>query len=140
MSRKEEFEIPPDVMAALERQDAALALLERLRAEEPLLKPRAQAGGGRRDFRRWPIPTGVAVELHDGLRWQKVDCMDMGVGGARLGHLPDWMSGPAPARLKAPGISGVLALADVMWRDKEGRAGVRFEFHDDENATCGAAP
>jgi len=42
------------------------------------------------------------------------------------------MGGPAPARLKAPGITGVLALADVMWRDKEGRAGVRFEFHDDE--------
>jgi hypothetical protein len=132
MASNDAFNIPADVTEALERQDVALALLERLRAEEPMIKPRSMAGGGRRDFRRWPTPTGVTFELHDGKHWQDIECLDMGVGGARLSHIPTWMLGPVPARLKAPGITGVLVLADVMWRDKEGRAGLRFEFHDDE--------
>jgi hypothetical protein len=134
MPRKEEdyFEVPEDVEAILHRQDEALALLERLRAEEPPVRTRQQAGGGRRDFRRWPTPPGVTVEMHDGLRWHPAECLDMGVGGARLGQLPTWVDGPAPARLRAPGVGGVIVLADVMWKDREGRAGLRFEFQDDE--------
>jgi len=126
------FDIPTDIEAILRRQDEALVLLERLRAEEPLAHARQQAGGGRRDFRRWPTPPGVTVEMHDGLKWQAAECLDMGVGGARLGRLPAWVEGPIPARLRAPGVGGVIVLADVMWKDREGRAGLRFEFQDDE--------
>lgn len=132
MAQRESFEIPPDVEAALDRQDAALSLLERLRAEQPLLRPRAAVGGGRRDFRRWPTPAGVSLELHDGLRWHDTSCLDMGVGGVRLNQVPAWVQGPVPARLKAPGLPGILVLADIMWKDREGRAGLRFEFHDED--------
>jgi hypothetical protein len=132
MAQKDTFEIPADVEAALDRQDAALGLLERLRAEQPLLRRRASAGGGRRDFRRWPTPPGVTLELHDGLRWHDIPCMDMGVGGARIERVPEWAQGPAPARLKAPGLPGILVLSDVMWKDRDGRAGLRFEFQDED--------
>ncbi|MDX1933640.1 MAG: PilZ domain-containing protein [Capsulimonadales bacterium] len=135
----EEYEIPPDVEEALLRQDEALALLERLRAEEPVARKKSQVGGGRRDFRRWPTPPGVTVEFHNGERWHAMDCLDMGTGGARLGQLPDWVRGPVPARLKAPGLVSVITLADVMWRDREGKAGLRFEFLDDEERELWAA-
>lgn len=123
-----------DVEEILRRQDEALALLERLRANEPFAPASAEhEGGGRRDFRRWPAPPGVTLEMHDGLDWHAADCQDMGVGGARLNSLPSWVKGPAPARLKAPGNQPVLVLADVMWRDGQaGSAGLRFEFQDDE--------
>lgn len=137
MTRNEEFEIPdeiPDeVEEALRLQDEALALLERLRSEEPYAKPAVKdEGGGRRDFRRWPMPAGVSVELHDGLQWRPIDCIDMGVGGARIANLPGWVVGPAPARLKAPGLGGaILVLSDVMWKDvRDHKAGLRFEFSD----------
>ena len=42
------------------------------------------------------------------------------------------MKGPSPARLKAAAMPSLLVLADVMWRDREGKAGVRFEFADEE--------
>lgn len=126
-------DVPAEVEDILRRQDEAMALLERLRAEEPFLPAKQAVGGGRRDFRRWPAPPGVTVEAHDGLRWHTLDCVDMGVGGARLAGLPDWAEGPMPARLRAPGVNAVLVLADVMWRDKkDNKAGVRFEFQDDE--------
>jgi hypothetical protein len=123
-----------DVEEALRLQDEALALLERLRAEEPYHDTGHldHLGGGRRDFRRWPPPEGVTLELHDGLDWHQADVLDLAVGGARLNHLPEWMKGPAPARLKAPAMPAVLVLVDVMWRDKQGRAGIRFEFTDNE--------
>ena len=130
-----------DVEEILRRQDEAMALLERLRVEEPFLAPHPEhSGGGRRDFRRWPAPEGVTIELHDGARWHETVCTDMGVGGARVSHLPFAMQGPAPARLKAPGVAPILVLADVMWREgvgggdgrEGGKAGLRFEFTDDE--------
>lgn len=123
-----------DVAAILHRQDEAMALLERLRAEEPYTNPLTEhTGGGRRDFRRWPTPDGVTLEVHDGLGWHKADCIDMGVGGARIRNAPAWLEGPLPARLKAPEIGSVLVLADVMWRDTgEKTAGLRFEFQDGE--------
>lgn len=128
--------IPDEVEEALRLQDEALALLERLREREPRAPVVAEApGGGRRDFRRWPTPPGVSVELHDGRQWHPLDCRDMGVGGARVTSLPAWVKGPAPARLKAPGLGGgaILTLADVMWRDPaEDRAGLRFDFMDPE--------
>lgn len=122
-----------DVEAILHRQDEAMALLERLRAEEPYIAPNAGhgVGGGRRDFRRWPTPQGVTLEVHDGLKWHRIDCTDMGVGGVRIENAPEWLEGPLPARLKAPGIGSILVLADVMWRDKAKKtAGLRFEFQD----------
>lgn len=122
-----------DVEEILRLQDEAMALLERLRAEEPYHSPHGDAvGGGRRDFRRWPTPEGVTLDFHDGLQWHRADVLDLGVGGARLHSVPEWMKGPAPARLKAPGMSSVLVLTDIMWRDGTGKAGVRFEFYDDE--------
>lgn len=129
---EEMIEIPEDVEQALHRQDEALALLERLRAEELPSRPKAQIGGGRRDFRRWPTPPNVTLQFHDGLRWHPIPSLDMGVGGARLDKLPSWVEGPVPARLSAPGVGGVLVLTDVMWKDRDGRAGIRFEFHDDD--------
>lgn len=133
MTRNEEFEIPDEVEEALRLQDEALALLERLRSEEPYAKPKEEtSGGGRRDFRRWPMPAGVSVELHDGVRWRQIHCMDMGVGGARITNLPGWVAGPTPARLKAPNLGGaILVLSDVMWKDaRDHKAGIRFEFSD----------
>ena len=123
-----------DVEEILRRQDEAMALLERLRIAEPLATQKGVDGpDGRRDFRRWPTPDGVAVELHDGERWQATDCTDLGIGGGRVRQLPAWVEGPAPARLKAPTGPGVLVLADVMWRDrKTDTAGLRFEFLDNE--------
>lgn len=123
-----------DVESILRRQDEAMALLERLRLDEPVLPVRdSLTGGGRRDFRRWPTPEGVTIELHDGERWHPIPCADMGIGGARLNMLPAWVKGPVPARLKAPGIFSVLVLADVMWRESnEGKAGMRFDFVDNE--------
>lgn len=124
-----------DVEAILHRQDEAMALLERLRSEEPYAPPKSEhgTGGGRRDFRRWPAPEGVTLEVHDGLKWHGTDCTDIGVGGVRIENAPAWLEGPLPARLKAPDIGAILVLADVMWRDKGKKtAGLRFEFQDNE--------
>jgi len=134
---EQDFEMSDDVEAALRRQDEALALLDRLRAAEPYRNALPEGtGGGRRDFRRWPTPDGVTLELHDGERWSLGDCLDMGVGGARMASLPVWAEGPVPARLQAPELpNAVLVLADIMWRDGvggKGKAGLRFEFQDDE--------
>jgi hypothetical protein len=126
-------EIPADVERILHKQDEALALLGRLRVEEPYLKPPTDRKGGKREFRRWPIPEGVLLEMHDGERWQRADCMDIGVGGARLSRLPGFVDGPVPARLTAPRAQSVLVLADTMWKEgNAGRAGIRFEFQDDD--------
>ena len=123
-----------EVEAALRRQDEALALLERLRITEPPgPKSGDTAGGGRRDFRRWPAPEGVTVEMHDGFVWQPAASSDLGIGGVRLAVVPDWLDGPVPVRLR--GVSGpaVLTLGDLMWRDTAtGAAGLRFEFSDPE--------
>ncbi len=123
-----------DIEAVLQREDQALALLDRLRITEPAAPmPDSVSGGGRREGRRWPMPEGVTVELHDGERWQALPASDLGIGGVRVTSLPTWLEGPAPARLR--GINGfaVLALADLMWRDGQtGAAGLRFEFQDTE--------
>ena len=117
----------------LDRQDEALALLERLRLAEPHAQPTAPPGGGRREARRWTAPKSVTVELHDGERWQPVTCSDLGTGGARLTSVPAWLDGPAPIRLKGASGPAVLALADLMWRDaKLGAVGIQFEFGDPE--------
>jgi hypothetical protein len=129
------------VLAALDRQDEALALLERLRRAEPVAAASANgAGGGRRDGRRWPPPEGVTLELHDGIRWHPSACIDLGVGGARVLTLPDWANGPTPARLKVGRLGAVLALSDVMWHDSHGNiSGLRFEFvdHDERETWAG---
>jgi hypothetical protein len=120
---------------ALRKQDEALALLERLRiAEASARKPADTPGGGRRDFRRWPAPEGITVELHDGGGWQPVSSSDLGIGGARLFTVPAWLDGPVPVRLRGEAGPTVLALGDLMWRDgKGGAAGLRFEFSDAED-------
>lgn len=125
----EEFD---EIEDALRRQDEAMALLERLRLAEPMPKANPNpAGGGRRDFRRWPTPAAVTLELHDGEQWQRADAADLGIGGARLTRLPSWLNGPAPARLRSGQGEAVLVLADLMWRDGTG-GGLRFEFGDNE--------
>ena len=123
-----------DVEAALRRQDEAMMLLERLRLSEPAAPASGDAaGGGRRDFRRWPAPEGITVELHDGGGWQAGPSSDLGVGGARLTLIPAWVDGPVPVRLRGAAGPAVLTLGDVMWRDeKTGAAGLRFEFSDPE--------
>ena len=123
-----------DIEAALRRQDEALALLERLRIAEPSGAKSGEAlGGGRRDFRRWPAPEGITVEIHDGSGWQPAGSSDLGVGGARLTTVPAWLDGPVPVRLRGEAGPAVLALGDLMWRDgKTGAAGLRFEFSDAE--------
>ncbi|MGO8671149.1 MAG: PilZ domain-containing protein [Capsulimonadaceae bacterium] len=112
------------------RQDEAMALLERLRLAEPPVRLNPERlGGGRRQFRRWPLPAGVTLELHDGERWHRVECTDVGVGGARLRELPTWGGGPYPSRLKANNSPAILVLANVVWRDSNGpAAGVSFDF------------
>ena len=123
-----------DVEEILRRQDEAMALLERLRmAEHSVRREPESPGGGRRQFRRWPTPPGVSLELHDGNGWQPADATDMGVGGARVTALPAWMKGPAPARLVAPKALPVLVLSDIMWRDNTGAAGLGFDFLDRED-------
>lgn len=125
-----ETDVEADVEAILNRQDEAMALLERLRLAEPIGARRgAEAGGGRREGRRWPLPDGVTLELHDGIRWHTADCLDLGIGGGRVRHLPDWANGPTPVRLKAGRLGSVLALSDVMWHDSHSEtSGLRFEF------------
>ena len=123
-----------DVEDILRRQDEAMALLERLRLAETSMNREPEApGGGRRQFRRWPTPPGVTLELHDGTAWRLADPSDMGVGGARVHSLPSWMKGPAPARLVAPKSPPVLVLSDIMWRDATGAAGLGFDFLDRED-------
>lgn len=128
------FDGDADVELILQKQDEAMALLERLRLTESSVEVAAEhSGGGRRQFRRWPTPPGVTLELHDGERWHPADCSDMGVGGARLTVLPPWMDGPCPARLKAPNSPAVLVLSDIMWREGgAGSAGLGFDFLDRE--------
>lgn len=123
-----------DIEAALQRQDEALALLERLRIAEPTAPNTADlAGGGRRDFRRWPAPEGVTVEAHNGERWQTIPASDLGIGGVRLSSVPAWLKAPFPVRMRGTTGTAVLALADLMWRDSQGgAAGLRFEFQDPE--------
>ncbi len=123
-----------EVEAILKRQDVAMDLVERLRAEESRVSPISQdEQNTRREFRRWPAPDSVTLELHDGGRWTSVECTDMGVGGAKLKGFPAWAEGPTPARLKAGPAHPVLVLADVMWQDRAtGIAGLRFEFFDNE--------
>lgn len=121
-----------EIEDALRRQDEAMALLERLRLMEPAVKAQGgPGGGGRRDFRRWPTPAGVTLELHDGEKWRQIEIADLGIGGARLSDLPTWMHGPAPARLHSDKSVAVLVLADIMWRDGTG-GGLQFEFGDTE--------
>lgn len=129
-SYETEFALPDDVEDVLRRQEEALALLERLRIAVPAPQiPPGDGARGRRDFRRWPTPDGVSLALHDGTRWHEAPVLDMGIGGSRLPSVPAWMLGPAPARLQAPSCAaGILVLADVMWRDKAGGGGLRFEF------------
>ena len=80
---EQEMGLEADVEAALNRQDEAMALMERLRLAEPVgARQSGGAGGGRREARRWPMPDGVTLELHDGIRWHPADCLDLGVGGA----------------------------------------------------------
>lgn len=133
-----------DVEAILELQDKALALVNRLREVEPSLQSDTAShdtnGGGRRDFRRWPKPESINMEFHDGQRWHPAYCKDVGIGGARLYVLPEWIKGPVPVRLKAKGEHGVIGLADVMWKNPQiGIAGVRFEFMDQEERDQWAA-
>lgn len=129
----DEFQVTDEVEAALHRQDEAFALLERLRAEEPTLPAKPALGSGRREVRRWPTPPGVTMERHDGLKWYPLDCVDMAVGGARVTHLDPKLEGPFPVRLRAPGVNATLVLCDIVWRDKkEDKAGLRFDFGDDE--------
>lgn len=124
--------IPEEVAEALRLQDEAMLLLDRLRIEEPYRRKKTDAAGDRRrTFRRWPAPDGVSVEVHNGEKWCAVAIRDIGVGGAFCETLPSWMEGPAPVRLKAPSVSGILGLADIMWRDGES-GGVRFDFLDPE--------
>lgn len=123
-----------EVEAILQRQDEAMARLERLRAEErdqpPLSNSQPES---RREFRRWPAPHTVTLELNDGKEWVQVNCTDMGVGGAKVSGFPPWAEGPTPARLRAAPATAVLVLTDVMWQDKRtGSAGLRFEFFDNE--------
>lgn len=130
-----EFDVESEVEAALRRQDEALILLDRLRAEEPFGHSRVKqkTGDERRDFRRWETPPGITIEMHDGSRWCKIDCADVGVGGARTDHLPKWAFGPTPTRLGGEGVGTILVLSDVMWRGrKAGQAGIRFEFVDED--------
>jgi hypothetical protein len=118
-----------DIEEIFRRQDDAMILLERLRTSEPAVgAPQTQPGGGRRQFRRWPMPPGVTIELHDGETWHAVECTDMGVGGARVNRLPAWMNGPVPARLKSGEGVAVLVLSDIMWRDGNKAAGLGFDF------------
>ncbi len=122
-----------DVEVILRKQDEAMALLDRLRLAEPSVRHGDEhPGGGRRQFRRWPMPPGVTLELHNGEKWCRVDCSDMGVGGARLSTMPSWLDGPAPARLKAGDSPAILVLSDVMWRDGSSVAGLGFDFLDGE--------
>ncbi len=141
MAEEQDEGLDADVSAALDRQDEALALLERLRRAEPVTAgSNAATGGGRRDGRRWPPPEGVTLELHDAVRWHEIPCLDLGVGGGRVQALPSWADGPTPVRLKAGRIGAVLALADVMWHDSHaGISGLRFEFldRDDHDAWAG---
>ncbi len=135
MGESELLDAENELDAALRKQDEALALLERLRlTEAPGPKAADAPGGGRRDFRRWPAPEGITVEMHDGGGWQPAASSDLGVGGARLTQVPAWLDGPVPVRLR--GISGpaILTLGDLMWRDgTTGAAGLRFEFADAED-------
>jgi hypothetical protein len=135
-------DIPEDVEEALRRQDEALALLEKLRHQEPFrpLPLEDSSKGkqeGNRSFRRWKCPETVTLELHDGTKWQVIAMHDMGIGGTRVPHLPEWAAGPTPGRLTAPHIPRILILSDVMWRDTQDKrdnrdtgAGLRFEFLD----------
>ena len=134
MGEIEMIDAENDVEAALRRQDDALMLLERLRLLEPAgLQSGEAAGGGRRDFRRWPAPEGVTVELHDGTGWQLAASSDLGIGGARLTVVPYWLDGPVPVRLRGVAGPAVLTLGDLMWRSSAtGAAGLRFEFSDPE--------
>jgi hypothetical protein len=133
MSESEMFDMN-EVEAVLKRQDEAMALLERLRDQERDQPPLAsQQPESRREFRRWPAPDTVTLELHDGESWAGVKCTDMGVGGAKVGGFPAWAEGPTPARLRAAPAAAVLVLADVMWQDRAtATAGLRFEFFDNE--------
>lgn len=127
----EQAGIPAEVAEALRLQDEAMLLLDRLRTEEPYRRKKTDASGDkRRAFRRWPVPDGISVELHNGERWITVEVKDIGVGGAHIAQLPEWMEGPAPVRLKAPSVTGILGLADIMWRGDGG--GIRFDFLDPE--------
>ncbi|MDQ2800326.1 MAG: PilZ domain-containing protein [Armatimonadota bacterium] len=123
-----------DIEETLRKQDEALALLERLRiAESTSATAEMHPGGGRRDFRRWPAPEGVTVELHNGDGWKTAAASDLGIGGVRVTNVPTWLDGPVPVRLKSASVPAILALADLMWRDgKTGAAGLRFEFQDPE--------
>ena len=129
-------ELDGAVAEALLRQDSALALLERLRGTEPFrLSQKESRRMERRSGLRWPKPTDVTIELHDGVTWHAVTCPDIGGGGARLLRLPEWANGPTPVRLQVRGAIAILALADVMWRDgANGPAGLRFEFGGEEEA------
>jgi len=123
-----------EVEAILKRQDEAMALLDRLRTEAMNETPGAAGTQDtRREFRRWPAPATVTIELHDGKSWVSIRCTDMGVGGAKVAEFPAWVEGPVPARLKAAPALPVLVLADMMWRDKAtGIAGLKIECFDNE--------
>lgn len=127
-------DLDPEIEEALRLQDEALILLDRLRASSTFRRKRTDHGDQkRRNFRRWPVPPGVVVELHDGNAWHGVTVLDLGVGGVRVDQLPGWMKGPTPCRLSTPSVEGIIVLSDIMWRTgPQAGAGIRFEFDDPE--------
>jgi len=130
-------EVSDEVEAILGRQEQALRLLEQLRADLPLNSKRRRkgVGGGRRDFRRWPTPETVSIEIHDSRHWHLLDSLDCGVPGVRVAALPSWVGdGPVVVRVTTPDSGPVLALGDIMWRDKKTRtAGIFFEFQTEDD-------
>ncbi|MEY4915494.1 MAG: hypothetical protein RJA02_1763 [Armatimonadota bacterium] len=128
-----ELDDSQDLELILDKQDAALKLLAKLRMKSfPTVRNVAQPENQRRQYKRWAAPESISVECFRD-RWLAFDVIDVGIGGAkvvRTENVP--RSGPFVCKLGVGSLNNVLVLADIMWM-ADASVGIRFEFDNNDD-------
>lgn len=127
-----ELEDSQDLELILDKQDAALKLLAKLRMKSfPKVHNVAQPNNQRRQYKRWAAPESISIECFND-DWLAFDVIDVGIGGAkvvRTENVP--RSGPFVCKLGVGSLNNVLVLADIMWMADQ-FVGIRFEFDNND--------
>jgi hypothetical protein len=128
-----ELDDSQDLELILDKQDAALKLLAKLRMKSfPTVHNVDQPDNQRRQYKRWAAPESISVEcFNDG--WLAFDVIDVGIGGAKVVRTESVpRSGPFVCKLGVGSLNNVLVLADIMWM-ADASVGIRFEFDNNDD-------
>lgn len=130
---KMELEDSRDLELILDKQDAALKLLAKLRMKSfPTVNNVAQSSSQRRQYRRWAAPESINITIFSD-DWFTLSVVDVGIGGAkvvRTESIP--RTGPFVCKLGVGSLNNVLVLADIMWMADQ-FVGIRFEFDNQDD-------